>query len=64
MSVTPRELEVLRLLAEGNDVNQISDFLELSSETIRTHIKKIQRKLGARNRLQAVAQALRLQLIT
>jgi LuxR family quorum sensing-dependent transcriptional regulator len=60
---TPREMAVLRLLAAGRTVDEIARSLELSEETIRSHIKKVQAKLGARNRLHAVAEAMRHRLI-
>ncbi len=60
---TPRELAVLRLMAAGRTADEIARSLGLSEETIRSHIKKVQAKLGARNRLHAVAEAMRHRLI-
>ena len=62
-SLTPRELSVLRSLSLGHRVAEISEDLGLGEETVRSHIKKAQTKLGVRNTVQAVAQAVRLRLI-
>jgi DNA-binding CsgD family transcriptional regulator len=61
--LTARELSVLRLASNGMRTRQIAAALELGEETVRSHMKKAQSKLGAKDRLHAVAQALRLQLI-
>jgi DNA-binding CsgD family transcriptional regulator len=61
--LTPRELSVLRLLSLGHRVAEISRELGLGEETIRSHVKKAQTKLGVRNSMHAVAQAMRLRLI-
>lgn len=63
-ALTARELTVLRLLSLGHRTRQIADMLELGEETVRTHLKKAQLKLGVSNRLHAVAQAIRLRLIS
>jgi NarL family two-component system response regulator LiaR len=59
--LTAREWEVIELLYEGRTTDQIADALVLSSETVRTHVKNILRKLDARSREEAVsiAQAMR-----
>ena len=57
--LTPRELAVLRLTAMGKPDKEVAKQLELGEETVRTHMKKAQAKLGARNRTHAVAEALR-----
>jgi DNA-binding CsgD family transcriptional regulator len=62
-NLTPRELTVLRSLSLGRRVSEISKDLGLGEETVRSHIKKAQAKLGVRNSMYAVAQALRLRLI-
>ena len=62
-ALTARELTVLRLLSLGHRTRQIADMLELGEETVRTHLRKAQSKLGVSNRLHAVAQAIRLRLI-
>jgi DNA-binding NarL/FixJ family response regulator len=62
--LTPREREVLALLAEGLGVAQISMQLYITESTTKTHISKLYEKLGAGNRAQALMTALRLGLIT
>jgi len=62
--LTPRELAVLRLSSFGQAAADVSAALGLSEETIRSHLKKAQLKLGARNRTQAVAEAIRQHLIS
>jgi DNA-binding NarL/FixJ family response regulator len=53
--LSPREREILGLLAEGWSGAEIAQRLYLSSETVRTHIRNAAQKLGARTRAQAVA---------
>jgi LuxR family quorum sensing-dependent transcriptional regulator len=60
---TPRELAVLRLMAAGKTIDEIAKSLGLGEETIRSHLKKAQAKLGAHNRPHAVAEAMRQRLI-
>ena len=62
--LTERELDVLRLLAEGFPHEEIGKTLGISSETVRTHLRKASDRLGASTRTQAVATALRMGLIT
>jgi LuxR family quorum sensing-dependent transcriptional regulator len=62
-SLTARELAVLRLAAVGKSDKEIAKALELGDETIRTHMKKAQAKLGVRNRTHAVAEGIRQYLI-
>lgn len=62
-SLTPREKEVLRLLAEGLSARQMARRLELSERTINTHVANVYRKLAVSNRVQAVRQAIRLGLV-
>lgn len=61
--VTPRELAVLRLISTGRRTNEVASLLGLGEETVRSHLKKVQAKLGVRNRVQAAAEAIRQQLI-
>jgi LuxR family quorum sensing-dependent transcriptional regulator len=61
--VTPRELAVLRLLSMGRQTAEIATVLGLGEETVRSHLKKAQAKLGVRNRTHAVSEAIRQQLI-
>lgn len=57
--LTDREAEVLRALAEGRSNTEIATVLNLSVETVRTHVKRILSKLGVRDRTQAVVWAYR-----
>jgi DNA-binding NarL/FixJ family response regulator len=62
--LTQRERDVLRLLADGLANEEIGKQLFISAETVRTHIRKAMDKLDADTRTQAVARALRDQLIS
>jgi len=57
--LTPRELEVLRLAAEGLTSVEIGQQLHLSRTTVRTHLQHVYDKLGVGDRTAAVARALR-----
>src|SRR5262245_19063307 len=61
--ITPRELAVLRLVSLGMASNDIAKRLGIGEETVRSHLKKAQVKLGAHNRAHAAAEAIRRQLI-
>jgi DNA-binding NarL/FixJ family response regulator len=52
--LTPREWEVLDLMSLGKGTSEIADELVLSSETVRSHIKNLMRKLGAKSRVEAI----------
>jgi DNA-binding NarL/FixJ family response regulator len=58
-ALTPREVEVLQHLAGGNRNRDIAEQLSISEETVKVHIKHIMEKLGASDRTQAVAIAVR-----
>lgn len=58
-TLTPRETEVLRLVAEGNSNKAIGSQLFISEETVKGHVKNILDKLGANDRTQAVTIAVR-----
>ena len=62
-TVTQREREILRLLADGFTNEEIGKQLFISPETVRTHVRKAMTKLDADTRTQAVATALRQSLI-
>lgn len=57
-SLTPREREVVRLMALGRNGPEIAAELHLSHNTVRTHARNAMAKLGARSRAQLVAMAL------
>src|SRR5436190_2201818 len=61
--LSPREGQVLRLLADGMSVAGIAKQLFVSESTAKTHISKLYEKLGAANRAQALMTALRLGLL-
>jgi DNA-binding NarL/FixJ family response regulator len=58
-ALTAREIEVLRHISGGNRNRDIAERLFISEETVKVHIKHIMEKLGASDRTQAVAIALR-----
>jgi DNA-binding NarL/FixJ family response regulator len=64
LTLTQREREVLRLLADGLANEEIGRQLHISPETVRTHVRKAMAKLDADTRTQAVATALRQSLIS
>ena len=55
--LTPREWEVLDLLCAGLTVDQIADDLVLARDTVRTHVKRLLRKLGAHSQAEAISIA-------
>jgi DNA-binding NarL/FixJ family response regulator len=57
--LSPRELQVLRLLASGESNSQIARRLGLSTHTVERHVANLYRKIGARGRAGATAYALR-----
>jgi DNA-binding NarL/FixJ family response regulator/signal transduction histidine kinase/PAS domain-containing protein len=57
--LTPREIEVLRVLAEGLDGKEIAERLGISAKTERNHVASITEKLGVHSRLQALVFALK-----
>jgi DNA-binding NarL/FixJ family response regulator len=57
--LTAREMDVLRHVADGSRNRDIAERLFISEETVKVHIKHITEKLGASDRTQAVAIALR-----
>lgn len=63
VGLTPREREVLTLLAQGHDPAAIARLLWLSRHTVRDHVKAVLGKLDARSQLAAVSKAIALGLV-
>ena len=63
LELTPREREVLNLIADGRDNTEIARLLFLSRRTVRNHVSNIFRKLHTENRVQAAVYAVRRGLI-
>lgn len=57
--LTPREREILRLLADGLSSDEVAVAIHVSSETVRTHLRNAMTKLGAKNRTHAVVLAIK-----
>jgi LuxR family maltose regulon positive regulatory protein len=62
-AITPQEVRILQLLAEGHSNGALAVRLNVSDSTVRTHLRNINAKLNAHNRMQAVAMARRLAVI-
>jgi DNA-binding NarL/FixJ family response regulator len=62
-SLTPRELQILGLVADGMTNEKVAESLSISPETVQSHVRNAMVKLGAESRTEAVATALRLSLI-
>ncbi|MFN2557327.1 MAG: LuxR C-terminal-related transcriptional regulator [Nitriliruptorales bacterium] len=62
-SLSPREREVLALLAQGETNRTIAQSLGISAETVQTHVRNLLGKLDVGSRLEAVAKAMRLGLV-
>lgn len=58
LTLSQREVEVLRLVAQGKANKEIASLLALSNETVKTHLTHIMRKLGAADRAHAVTIAM------
>jgi two-component system, NarL family, response regulator len=57
--LTPREIDVLRLIAKGNANKEIAEQLSLNEETVKSHVKNILAKLGVHDRTHAVTTGLK-----
>lgn len=57
--LTPRQVEILQLMADGLSPEEIAEGLEISRHTLRTHVQNILTKLGVHSKLQALALAIR-----
>jgi DNA-binding CsgD family transcriptional regulator len=62
--LTPRQIDVLRLLARGKSTQQIAEELHLAPATVRNHVARLLKALGARTRLEAALIALRYGLVS
>lgn len=63
LAITPRELEVLELIAAGLSNKEIAERVFVSENTVKTHLSRVFDKLGARRRTQAVQLGKQLRLI-
>ena len=63
-ALTEREMEVLRLLVQGQSNKEIARALQIAEDTVKTHVKHILAKLGVQSRTQAVLGAIRLGLVS
>lgn len=61
--LTPREMEVLRLVSIGRETTQIAQTLGISPHTVRNHVRNLRHKLNAATKLDAVVAAIRMGLL-
>ena len=61
--VTQREVEVLQLIADGCSTAEVAEQLYISQKTVKNHLASIYQKLDARDRTQAVLQAVRMGIV-
>ena len=58
-AMTPRQIEVLKLLAQGQSNKEIARNLDMPESTVKVHVKAILQKLGVKNRTQAAIAGMR-----
>jgi DNA-binding NarL/FixJ family response regulator len=63
-ALTSREFDILELIADGFENHEIAERLVISTETVKSHVRHLRAKLGARNRAHAVAIAFSCRLLT
>lgn len=63
LGISERELEVLTLIAAGQSNKEIAHRLEVSPNTVKTHVANLFEKLGAKRRTEAIAKARELRLV-
>lgn len=63
-ALTPREREVIKLLAEGNSVRKVADLLGLSAKTVEAHKFNLMRKLDIHNKAQLVTYAIQKKIVS
>jgi len=63
VALTPREIEVLRHLADSKSTRAMAAAMGISTSTVRKHVQNLMRKLGAGNRLEAVLAAVEMRLL-
>lgn len=61
--LTPREEEILQLIADGCSTSEVADHLYISAKTVKNHLASIYAKLDARDRTQAVLSAVRIGIV-
>lgn len=52
--ITPREIQVLAFMAQGNSNKEIAGRLNISTETVKKHVKNIYQKTGSHNKIEAL----------
>lgn len=62
--LSPRQLTILQMVANGNQDKEIGDNLKISVQTVRNHLATARRKMGARDRAHAAALAVKYGLVT
>ena len=63
-ALTPRQREILELIASGRSTSEIANDLTLSTETVRNHLRSLLRELDVHTRVEAIAEAQRLGLLS